>query len=197
MTDARVFFGHTMEAMFVHAVPPRGFPELERRYAQAGFDLSRPALPAYTYDTWRACLRAQREVALAHASDDEAAYLQGAHCAEAYFNRTIIGGPLKTLLRSLGAQKVLERTTRSLRTGNNFSESSFTLSGPREGTLWVNDLLHDSPQYLVGVLTRTMQLLGAPLEAQPAGVEAEGGRFSVKWGQGTTRTLPTERFTAN
>lgn len=187
MTDVRVFFGHTMEAMFVHAIPPERFPELSRRYAQAGFDLSRPALPAYTYATWLACLRAQREVALPHASDDEAAHVQGAHCADAYFHRTVLGGPLKTLLRSLGAQKVLERSTRNLRTANNFSETRFTLSAPNEGSLWVNDLLHESPQFIVGTLTRGLQLLGVELRAHLMLMEAGGARFSLTWSQGAPR----------
>lgn len=194
MTDARVFFGHTMEAMFVHAVPPAAFPELAGRYAEVGFDTSRPALPAYTYATWRACLRVQREVAFPNEREDDAAHQQGAHLANAYLHRTILGGPLKTLLRSMGAQKALERGTRNLRTGNNFSELRFSLSGPREGSLWVNDLLHDSPQFLIGALSRGMQLLGAHLDAHLVMVERGGALFSVKWGQGTTRPLPTARL---
>ncbi len=194
MTDVRVFFGHTMEAMFLHAIPPDAYPELAPRYAKAGFDLSRPALPAYTYDTWRECLRIQREVALSHASDEDAAHMQGAHCADAYFHRTVLGGPLKTLLRSLGAQKVLERTTRNLRTGNNFSDSRFTVTGTREGSLWMNDLMHDSPQFIIGMLTRSLQLLGSTLDAHLVMMENGGALFSLKWSQGTTRPLPTARF---
>lgn len=181
MGDSRLFFGHTVSAMFVEAFPPAAHAGLVERFASLGLDVKRPLLPAYEYATWRNCIRAQRELALINVSDVDAAWQQGARYVESYFDRTMLGGPLKMLLRAIGTRRTLDRMAQNFRSGNNFSEVKLTMNGERHGTLWVNDIFHDSPEYIRGMMTRGLALTGSTIRLELQKHEGDSATFEVRW----------------
>ena len=181
MTHERVFFSHTVAAMFVEAFPPAAFPGLGERLKDAGLDVSGPLLPAYPYAVWRAALEAQRAIVFPGRALDEASREQGARYVEAYFERTIIGGPLRALLRLLGPRRSLDRMTRNFKTANNFSEVRFEQTGEGEGLLTVNDVFSASPHYMVGIVEHGLRLCGMRTQLTPLQADGQGWRFTCRW----------------
>lgn len=179
--SARVFFSHTVAAMFVQAFPVAQFPGLEARYRAVGLDLSTKLLPAYSYEIWRACLEAQREVVFPGEPLDRASHQQGAKYVAAYFDGTVIGAPLKGLLRLIGPRRALDRMSRNFKTANNFSEVSLTARGENEGDLLVNDVFSASPHYIVGMLEHGLGLCGMHVTVSPAERSGDACSFRCAW----------------
>jgi uncharacterized protein (TIGR02265 family) len=164
---------------------PATCPPLADTYRSLGLDLGRPLLPAYEYRIWRACLVAQREAVFPGVAVAEASFRQGVRYMDAYFERTVIGGAMLLALRAIGVRRALERMSRNFRSGNNFGEATFTSTGATSGTLWVNDVFSDSADYVRGMVTRGMQLVGAAnanMETQSH--DGDAATFAVTWGQG-------------
>ena len=181
MSDPRVFFGHTVAAMFMEAFPPAEYPGLTERFAVLGLDVTRPLAPAYEYATWRALLEAQREVVFPKATPEKAAWEQGARYVAAYFDRTAIGKPLKVLLRVIGPRRTLDRMTRNFRSGNNFSEVSVVATGPRSATLQVNDVFSARAEYIVGMMEHALSMLGTKATVRIVKHEGDAAEFAATW----------------
>lgn len=177
----KVFFSHTFEAQFLEAFPPRDRPGLLERYAALGLDFSKPLLPAYEYAIWRACLVAQREQFLPHLSVDDASREQGARYVQAYFERTLLGKPLLLLLRALGPRRSLERMSSNFRSANNFSDVKVRVLGPHAVELDVNDVFSDSPEYITGVISRGLEMVGTPLRMKTLSRNGDSATFAVEW----------------
>jgi uncharacterized protein (TIGR02265 family) len=181
--ESRLFWGHTLDAMFVRAFPPAAVPGLVARYRALGLDLERPLLPAYDYAIWRQCLAAQREAVLPGVAPGEGAFQQGARYVAAYFERTLVGGPLLFLLRTIGPRRSFDRMARNFRSANNFSDVRFTVTDASSGELWVNDVFSDSPDYIRGMLIEGMRLAGTPdLKLETLSHEGDAATFRVRWG---------------
>jgi uncharacterized protein (TIGR02265 family) len=178
----RLFFSHTVAAMFAEAFPPEQHPGLRERYLALGLDLGKPLLPAYEYATWRACLRAQQEVALAGVAPGEAAFQQGARYVDAYFDRTRLGGALLLVLRVIGARRTLERMAHNFRSANNFSQVSMQRLEGNHAELHVNDIFADSPEYIRGMLVQGLRRSGATLAIETLRHEGDAAVFRVSWG---------------
>lgn len=180
--DQRFFFTHTVEAMFVKAYPPGDFPGLADTYRALGLDLARPLLPAYEYRVWRACLVAQREAVLPGVEAAEASYRQGERWLEVFFEGTLIGGAMLLALRAIGIRRALDRMSRNFRNANSFGDATFTSTGATTGTLWINDVLSDTPDYIRGILTRGMELVGAgDPRMELLQREGDAATFAVTW----------------
>lgn len=178
---ARVFFSHTVSAMFIDAFPPEKYPGLEERYRALGLDVSKKLLPAYDYGVWRACLSAQRELVFPGLAVADAAYQQGARYVDAYFDRTALGGPLLLLLRLLGARRCLERMAHNFRSANNFSETQLKVLTPRSAELRVNDVFSDSADYMRGIVMQGMDRAGSRLTMKTLRHEGDAADFLVEW----------------
>lgn len=182
MADERVFFSHTVEAMFGEAFPPAHSPGLQERYRQAGLDLGGKLLPAYEYRVWRACLEAQREAVFPSRSLDEASFEQGARYVEAYFARTALGKPLLLLLRAIGPRRAVERMSRNFRSGNNFSEAKVEVVSPTCVRVALNDVFSPSPDFIRGMLTRALALMSVKATVRTLSHEGDAATFEVSWG---------------
>lgn len=181
MNDTRVFFSHTVAAMFLEAFPPSQYPGLTERFRELGLDVEKPLLPAYDYAVWRACLEAQRQFVFPRDSPEAAAREQGARYVAAYFNRTPIGGALLMLLRVIGPRRTLERMTRNFRSANNFSDVSIVPTGPKSATLKVNDVFSAKPEYIVGMLEHGLSLMGATMRLRPTNHVGDACEFFATW----------------
>lgn len=177
----RVFFNHTVAAMFLEAFPPASVPGLVAGYRERGLDVERPLLPAYAVPVWRACLELQRRAVFPDDSLEEASRKQGVRYTDAYLERTLLGGALLAMLRVLGPRRAMERMTRNFRSGNNFSEATFTVTGPDTGTLWLNDIFSASPHYIVGMLEQGLHRMGSRLTLTPLKHEGDACTFSARW----------------
>lgn len=181
MTD-RVFFDHTVAAMFLHAFPPASSNGLAESLRAGGIDPDKPLLPAYDYAIWRDCLERQRTILFPNEPVDEGSRRQGERYVEAYFERTLLGGPLKLLLRAIGPRRTLQRLTLNFRSGNNFSVTSFEARGANEGVIEVNDVFSRSAHYIVGMLEQGLRLIGVASTVKVLRHEGDAATFSVTWG---------------
>lgn len=167
--------------MFIHAFPPASHPGLAEALREAGIDVSKPLLPAYEYSVWRKCLELQRELVFPTEPLEVSSRRQGERYVEAYFERTMLGGPLKLLLRALGPRRTLERLALNFRSANTFSQTSMKTTGPNRGIIEVNDIFSRSPAYVVGMLEKGLQLIGASGTVETLRHEGDAATFSVSW----------------
>lgn len=181
MSDSRVFFSHTVAAMFLEAFQPSRYPGLIQRFRELGLDVEKPLLPAYDYAIWRNCLEAQREFVFPQDSTEAAAREQGARYVAAYFSRTPIGGALLVLLRVIGPRRALERMTRNFRSANNFSNVSVVSTGPKSATLKVNDVFSAKPDYIVGMLEHGLSLMGTKAHLRVVSQVGDACEFEATW----------------
>lgn len=181
MSDERVFFSHTVSAMFIDACPPEKHPGLAERYLALGLDVTRKLLPAYEYRVWRACQLAQRDAVFPGVPVAEAAFQQGARYVDAYFDRTALGGPLLLVLRLIGIRRTLERMTHNFRSANNFSQTSMKMVSPNSARLEVNDIFSDSPEYMHGILVQGLGRTGARVTMQTLRHEGDAADFLIEW----------------
>lgn len=138
MTE-RIVFEHTVEAFFSRSLGARVTPELKRQLREEGLDLDRKLLPGYPQEVWTRLLRLAARSVHPDLSEEDGLALLGERLIDGY-QETVVGRALFGALRLLGPQRVLERTQKNFRTGNNYTEVRTTLLRAGEMELWMNEL---------------------------------------------------------
>lgn len=155
----RLVFSHTVEGLFLRALKPRLTQRLRDRLArEAGVDLNK-LKPGYSLREWDAAVNVAAEELHPGAPNEEAFELLGAALTQGYFD-TVIGSAMAAMLRLIGPARAVRRIERSLRSGNNYSETSLVERGPTRFELHTNETgrLREN---LRGVLRRGMEVAGA------------------------------------
>lgn len=156
----RLVFSQTVEGLFLRALKPQLTDRLMDRLAkEAGVDLRAPLKPGYAMASWdrAVCIAAEElhpRVALPVAFE-----LLGAALTQGYFD-TIIGSAMAAMLRLIGPSRAIRRIERSLRSGNNYSQTKLVDLSPSHFEIHTNETgrLRDN---LRGVIRKGMEVSGA------------------------------------
>ena len=173
-------FEHTFEGLFRFALRERLSAQAWDALRQAGVDLSKPLLPAYSYEMWRRSL----ELAVA----DVYPRLPTAE-AWRHLGRDVVRGMVYTLMgramvgvaRLLGPLRSLRRLNNTLRSADNYVESRITELSPTACEVWFNEVM-DQPSYYQGVLEASLGLAGARgIQTRVLRREGPGAVLHVEW----------------
>lgn len=97
------------------------------------------------------------------------------------YAKTFLGRAVAAVISVIGIKRAIERMTKSLRSGNNYSETKATFTGPRRAEFWLNDTL-GMPSYICGALASVLRRTGARgvrvATLSTSGVEAI---FEITW----------------
>ena len=157
------------------------------RFRALGLDYARPLEPAYPLATWRRVVNTAGELLTPSAPYDQQQFALGSRFITAY-TETLIGRATLPLIRLLGPRRALERMAKTLRSGNNYSETKLTQLGPTTFELWCNRV--QNPSFYRGMLQTGLQHAGVPAvqvttsaidRSEVSDAEDPGAAFRISW----------------
>ncbi len=176
----RIVFEHTVEALFVRALGERVTPELKSRLREAGLDLDRKLLPGYSQEVFTRLLQVSARALYPDASEEEGLCRLGERLIEGY-QETVVGSALFGVLRLLGPRRMLERTQKSFRSGNSYTEARTTVVGEHAMELWMNEP-DASRHFTRGTMLAGMRASGArDPQVDVLHFDSQGTTYRVTW----------------
>jgi uncharacterized protein (TIGR02265 family) len=179
-TQRRLVFEHTFEGLFRFALRERLSAQAWEALRQAGVDLSRPLLPAYSYEMWRRSL----ELAVADVYPRLPAPEAWRHLGRDVANgmvHTLMGRAMVGVARLLGPLRSLRRLNNTLRSADNYVEARVTELSPTACEVWFNEVM-DQPSYYQGVLEASLTMAGARgIQTRVLRREGAGAVLHVEW----------------
>ena len=169
---------HTVEGL-LRACQSRATPRWRDRLRAVGLDVEKPLSPAYTREQWREIITISSQELFE--GTPEARFEQlGAAFIDQYA-QTFIGRALAKLMGIIGPRRALERMTRSLRSGNNYSDTRSSFPAPGRAEFWLNETL-GAPTYIHGALGAVLKLAGAQgVRIKTMQTDGQAATFSVEW----------------
>jgi uncharacterized protein (TIGR02265 family) len=181
MSLEKLVFATPVEALFVRGLGERLSCSDRSRLREAGLDLERPLAISYPLEQWKTFLCIAARALYPHLSISEAHGWMGVHYLGGYL-QTSMGRVVGELAPMLGPELMLERISRELRGGNNFSEVRLLTLSSRHVELWVNDILGDYPSFVAGFFLRAQQLAGARnVHVDVRSFDGTACTFDVRW----------------
>ena len=155
-TGEKLVWGHTVEGL-VRCGKPRATSKWVERLRSAGLDIEKPVAAVYTRDQWSSFLKISAEELFEGPMELRLEELGNSFIDE--YAKTFLGSAVATVIRVIGMKRAIERMTKSLRSGNNYSETKATFTGPRRAEFWLNDCL-GMPTYICGALAAILRRTG-------------------------------------
>jgi uncharacterized protein (TIGR02265 family) len=177
----RLVFSQALEGLFIKALKDKVTDRIrERVKAEAGVDLQKPFDPAYPISRWEKCLVVCAEELFPERSLELGVQEVGFLLTRGYF-QTLLGSAVAAVLKVIGPARAIKRMDRSLRSGNNYSETRVTELAPGKFEFWSNET--GLTQYnLVGLLRAGAEVSGAKnLRAEIVKRDDEGVTIVLEW----------------
>ncbi len=176
----RWVFEHTVEGLFRMALGTRLSAAAQQALREAGLDLSRRLLPAYSQDTWKRCLAIAAKDLYPHLSPAEAWRRLGTELMGG-LAQTVMGRPMSSVARMLGPLRWLRRLQHTLRGLDNVVEVRLTELSPTACELHFNEVM-EQPGFYQGVLEACLAQAGArQVRARVIRREGAGATLHVEW----------------
>jgi uncharacterized protein (TIGR02265 family) len=176
----RLVFEHTVEGLFRFSLRTRLSPQGWQALRGAGIDLSKPLLPAYSYEAWRRGLEITVADVYPGLPREEAWRQLGREVVNGMVH-TMMGKAMVGVARLLGPLRSLRRLNNTLRSADNYVESRLTELAPGVCEVWLNEVM-DQPAYYQGVLEACVALAGARrVRTRVVAREGAGARLHVEW----------------
>jgi uncharacterized protein (TIGR02265 family) len=176
----RLVFEHTIEGLFRFSLRSRLSAPAWLALREAGLDLSKPLLPAYSYETWRRAL----EIAVADLYPSLSRAEGWRHLGRDVVNgmiHTLMGRAMVGVARLLGPLRSLRRFNNTLRSADNYVESRLTELSPTCCEVWINEVM-EQPSYYQGVLEACLTLAGArEIQTRVVARDGRGAVIHVEW----------------
>lgn len=177
MEEALVW-GHTVEGL-VRCGKPRATPKWAQRLLGAGLDVNQKVATAYTRNQWRDFIFISAEELFEGTMEARLEQLGAAFIDE--YAQTFLGRAVAAVVRLIGPKRAIERMTKSLRSGNNYSQTRATFTGPRRAEFWLNETL-GAPSYICGALTAVLKLSGTPsVRLRLLETDGQAATFEIEW----------------
>lgn len=185
----QLLFSQAAESL-QRALGPLLTAQARQRFKELGLDYSKPLEPAYPLAAWRKVVNYAGELVAPHQPYDRQQFALGSRFITAYTD-TVIGRATLGFMRLLGPRRTLERMAKTLRTGNNYSETKLTQLGPNVFELWCNHV--QNPSFYRGMLQTGLEHTGitgvqvttSAIDRPPGDVSTAtgdtGASFRISW----------------
>ncbi|MBF5045595.1 DUF2378 family protein [Aggregicoccus sp. 17bor-14] len=172
-----------VEGLFVRALGTRLTPTAHERLRQAGLALDQKLEPTYPLEKWKDFLRVAADHVYAGMPLEAAYYAMGERLMDAW-SETLTGRALLGVMKLAGPMRTLNRAGRTFLSHDAASEVRLTEKGPSSAELRVGDVLADMPTFAAGVLSRSLELVGAHnVVALPEAFDGTACTFHVRWSE--------------
>jgi uncharacterized protein (TIGR02265 family) len=173
-------FEHTVEGLFRFSLRSRLSAQAWNGLRTVGIDLSKPLLPAYSYDTWRRALELTVADLYPLLPREEGWRRLGQEVVHGMVH-TVLGRAMVGVARLLGPLRSLRRLNNTLRSADNYVESRLTELSPTSCEVWINEVM-GQPSYYQGILEACIALAGGQrARARVVAREGTGARLHVEW----------------
>lgn len=175
----RLWFSTVIEAIFVKGMGEKITPRLKEEIKKAGIDLNKLA-PAYPVEqVYKAC-KVVMPVLFAGMSEAEALHQLGVSSMRGY-TETLLGKALMQILKLIGVRRSLLRMHTSMRSGNNFLETSSTVLSENCIELRFSDV-SGMPSFYQGIIEEGGRMAHAKnLRVKTVASDPPGHTFRVEW----------------
>jgi uncharacterized protein (TIGR02265 family) len=183
MTSDKLIPASLVEGLFVRALGTRLTPAAHERLRAAGLVLDQKLEATYPLEKWKDFLRIAADHVYAGLPLEAAYYAMGERFMDASAE-TLTGRALLGVMKLAGPMRTLGRAGRTFLANNTFSDVTLTEKGPTSAELRVNDVLADMPTFAAGVLSRSLELVGAHnVVAVPEAFDGTACTFHVRWSE--------------
>ncbi|MFT3707406.1 MAG: DUF2378 family protein [Archangium sp.] len=178
MGDALVW-RHTVEGLIRVGLARGEGTEWKSRMKALGLDVEKPLATAYPRDKWKDFIHGSAQVLFQGSEDEQLERLGSAFIEE--YAQTFLGRAVASVVKLIGPRRALERMTKSLRSGNSYSDTKTTFVGPTAAEFWLNDTL-GFPTYICGALAAVLRITSAKnIVVKPIKIDGVNATFSVTW----------------
>ena len=160
MSDTPLVFDHTLQGLFSRAFPQGVPPALKTQLRAAGVDLDKTLLPAYPVETWARCVELSAPLLFPQERPEVAWSRLGERLIDGY-KETMIGRAMFATLRLLGPRRMLQRSRKNFRSGNNYTEVEFTDVSPTQMDVWFNETHEPLRHFTAGLVLAGLRVGGA------------------------------------
>jgi len=143
-------YGHVVDSLYNTVLRDKVTPELRESLREAGIDLSRPILPAYTLAVFEDCLELTARALYPHLPLEAGLRALGEAQVDAFLS-TVIGRATFSLLKVLATRRALQQITSSWRNANNFVQAQVRELSRSKLEVWVNEVGRQ-PDSILGIL---------------------------------------------
>lgn len=177
-TEEPLVWGHTVEGL-VRCVKSRATPRWIEKMRVHGLDLHKPLATAYTREQWRHFIFTSAEELFEGTMESRLEQL-GDLLIQAYA-QTFLGRAVAAVLKIIGPKRAIERMTKSLRSGNNYSDTRATFTGPRRAEFWINETL-GAPSYICGAMSAVITIAGTrSVRVRTLSTDGHAATFEIEW----------------
>lgn len=178
MSKEALVWAHTVEGL-VRCGKHRATPRWRERLRAAGLDVEKKLAAFYTREQWRQFIVISAEELFEGTPEQRLELLGGAFIDE--YALTFLGRAVAALVKLIGPKRALERMTKSLRSGNNYSQTSTTFTGPQRAEFWLNET-QGAPSYICGALAAVLRLTGVrAVRVKTLKTDGHTATFEVEW----------------
>ncbi|WP_375769539.1 DUF2378 family protein [Archangium gephyra] len=179
-TQRRLVFEHTVDGLFRFSLRSRLSSQAWNALRGVGIDLSKPLLPAYSYETWKRALELTVADLYPLVPREEGWRQLGREVVNGMVH-TVLGRAMVGVARLLGPLRSLRRLNNTLRSADNYVESRLTELSPTSCEVWINEVM-GQPTYYAGILEACIGLAGGQrARARVVSLEGPGARLHVEW----------------
>jgi uncharacterized protein (TIGR02265 family) len=175
----RLWFSTVIEAIFVKGMGEKITPRLKEEIKKVGIDLNKLA-PAYPVEqVYKAC-KVVMPALFPGQSEAEALHQLGVSSMRGY-TETLLGKALMQILKLIGVRRSLLRMHTSMRSGNNFLETSSTVIAGNIIELRFSDV-SGMPSFYQGIIEEGGRMAHAKnLRVSTVASDPPGHTFRVEW----------------
>jgi uncharacterized protein (TIGR02265 family) len=123
MTQERLVFSPSVEALLMRGVGHRMTPGLQEQLRELGIDLGKPLLPAYPTEVWERAVEVVARALHPDLSMAEAQWKLGESTVYG-FEQTVLGKAMVALSKLIGPRRALLRFPTMSKSSNNYSSMS-------------------------------------------------------------------------
>ncbi len=179
--DQRGVYAHTVDGFFLRGLKRQLTDRLlDRVRDDAGIDLRRRLEVLYPLPVWERAVSVAAEELHPGVPQPLAFELLGAALTQGYFD-TLVGQAIRPMAVLLGPGRAIHRIEASVRSANNYTESSVIRHAPNHYSVIVNEVgpLRD---HLRGAVRRGLEVAGARnLRCQVASHDATQVILDISW----------------
>jgi uncharacterized protein (TIGR02265 family) len=176
----RIVFEHSVESLYLRSLRSRLTPELKNQLRSVGVDLDRKLLPGYPQPVLTQALQLTARTLRPELPEADAFRWLG-ECQVEGYQETVVGTALFGVLRLLGPRRMLERTQKNFRSGNNYTEVRCTTVDPCTSDLWMNEI-GPMRYFTQGIVLAGMRAAGArEARVEVLHFDEEGTTYRVAW----------------
>ena len=176
-----LWFSQTIEAVFVKGLEGKLTPSIKTDFKKLGLDLDRKLDPAYPVTVVRKACQALMPVLYPSMSEEEAFHELGLSSMRGW-SETLLGKALMQVLKLIGVRRSLLRMHTTMRSGNNYIETSSVVISGNCIELIFSDV-SGMPTFYQGIIEEGARMAYAKnlRVTTGAGSTPPGHTFRVEW----------------